>query len=371
MHSAQSASDRPLLPGFSQAVQEYETRLPIYHQAVQKFKRLLKDECRDRGIQDCFVKGRAKDTVSFAEKLQRPGKNYSEPLKDIRDLVGLRVIVPTRQHIRPVCEVIGVLFAVISAEDKLDSLDSDRFGYQSVHLECKVRENQSKLFEWNPYRSLHFEVQVRTQLQDVWANLSHKVKYKRLGGGTKESDRRLARLSALLELADLELDSLAAVGIENPVQSQAWVKNLVESSAAYKEVDHLVVKQAGGIDFANSPLCIRIVKGARSAGVGYLAPSLRSTEKLSKLWCEISGVLRLDVSAVLRRMEPDAEAKFKIVIQQMRRRYSVDAWRANDAQILASATLIGLGDPKQHWRIARKWPKGFLQVLTCAMDRVA
>lgn len=82
------------------------------------------------------VEARAKTLESFREKVTREGKSYNDPLNEITDLCGVRVIVRTLEDVDRVSSLISQEMTINRADSatKGDEFDPDRFGYRSVHL---------------------------------------------------------------------------------------------------------------------------------------------------------------------------------------------------------------------------------------------
>ena len=82
-----------------------------------------------------IVQARAKDIASFAEKIRRPSKGITDPMNEVIDLCGARVIAPTLGGVAAACRFIEKSFSVFWAEskNKLDILAANEFGYLSRH----------------------------------------------------------------------------------------------------------------------------------------------------------------------------------------------------------------------------------------------
>ena len=77
---------------------------------------------------ESIVQTRAKAVTSYAEKIQRPGKaeKYGpNPVEDLTDLCGGRIILPTLDDVKKCCQIIEENFKIQweDSEDKLDTLD--------------------------------------------------------------------------------------------------------------------------------------------------------------------------------------------------------------------------------------------------------
>lgn len=147
---------------------------------------------------------------SFAEKLQREGKGYTDPLNEITDLAGLRVILYYVDDVAKVADLIEREFRVDETRsvDKRSVLAPDQFGYLSVHKIVSTSKARADLPEWSGLSDLVAEIQIRTVLQHSWAAISHALQYKHEQDVPDKFRRRLTRLSGLLELADEEFAAL-------------------------------------------------------------------------------------------------------------------------------------------------------------------
>ena len=65
-----------------------------------------------------------------------------------------------------------------------------------------LKKKAIKTSEESNYHKVHFELQIRTIIQDAWSVLDHKIKYKK--SIPLSLKRRINRLSALFEIADDE-----------------------------------------------------------------------------------------------------------------------------------------------------------------------
>lgn len=189
--------------------QEYQNIRPRYEKLTQKLQDLLTMLLESQGIK-ANVEGRTKDVASFGNKISRPGKAYTDPLRQITDLSGLRIILYSLSDVEKVGNLVQSEFKVdpTNSVNKFDQLDADRFGYLSKHFVVQLGDSRKYLPEWTDLCDLWAEIQVRTVLQHAWAAVEHFLMYKSERDVPKILRRRLFRLSALFELADEELNNL-------------------------------------------------------------------------------------------------------------------------------------------------------------------
>lgn len=157
-------------------------------------------------IEYLSTSGRAKDIDSFHGKVGREGKSYTDPLNEITDLCGVRIVCYDTATVHKIGEVIAKNFSVdgLNSVDKSKQLDPDQFGYLSVHYVVSLDARRKELPEYQQFLNMKAEVQVRTTLQHAWAVLDHSLRYKSSFDVPRELRRQLYRISALLELVDDE-----------------------------------------------------------------------------------------------------------------------------------------------------------------------
>ena len=192
-----------------QVAQRYGADRHHYERLGTKIRDLLAELLREGGIQaEC--ESRAKTVESFREKIERDGKDYADPLADVTDLAGVRVILRSLTDVEKVARIIAGEFDVDQARsvNKVDQLDPDRFGYLSQHFIVRLKGARADLSDWKGLKGKWAEIQVRTRLQHAWAAIQHSLDYKNSRDVPKSLRRRLFRVSALLEIADAELDEL-------------------------------------------------------------------------------------------------------------------------------------------------------------------
>ncbi|MGD9128379.1 MAG: RelA/SpoT domain-containing protein, partial [Planctomycetia bacterium] len=152
-----------------------------------------------------IVQARPKSVSSFAEKAARKASKYADPVHQITDLCGARVITHTQEQVDQVCEFIKTNFEI----DEKNSLDvrtrlgHSEFGYLSVHYIVQITAGEILGIPIPPeIGDRKAEIQVRTVLQHAWADITHDRLYK---SGFRVPDRfkrNAAALAATLESSD-------------------------------------------------------------------------------------------------------------------------------------------------------------------------
>jgi ppGpp synthetase/RelA/SpoT-type nucleotidyltranferase len=132
-------------------------------------------------------------------------KKYSGSLRDVQDIIGVRVVCLAPAEVGRVLETMKAAFEVVEVVDKRPTMESVEFGYNSVHLVCRL-PNPYVPHTYRPYldegKEMMFEIQLRTILQDAWAQLSHRISYKNPLSAPPDIARQMALISAHLEAGD-------------------------------------------------------------------------------------------------------------------------------------------------------------------------
>jgi mutator protein MutT len=204
---------------YEQQIKTYRAAHPVFERLAKHLTEKLQEVSSALGLH-CLVQARAKTIDSFAEKITRPGRVYPDPLRNLSDLCGARVICHTLAGVRAVVGAIEARFKVVPEDsgDKLDNLAANEFGYRSHHfiieqqltdLDLKgIRIKKIPAGLLDKLRVLRAEIQVRTILQHAWADIYHELGYKNRFALPFEWRRQFARLAAVVEEADRNFESI-------------------------------------------------------------------------------------------------------------------------------------------------------------------
>lgn len=187
----------------------YDEARPTYEAYERKLRELVTTILEHEKIDVVQIEGRVKTVASFAEKIERKAGKYAEPLKDMTDLVGIRVIAYYVEDVEKIVSLLRSQFTVLEehSANKQDALAPDQFGYTSNHLVIRIGSRGERP-EWAKYADISVELQVRTMSQHAWAAVHHKLSYKRVEEVPTSLQRRLFRLSALFEMADEQFSAI-------------------------------------------------------------------------------------------------------------------------------------------------------------------
>jgi putative GTP pyrophosphokinase len=150
------------------------------------------------------IKTRLKDFDSFFEKYIRilssgPG-NDERPR--ITDLIGIRIVCPFLEDIDIVGSILNKLFKVVEVEKKGSNHSFKEFGYESTHILAAIPDQFIE--RYGDCGCDVAEIQIRTILQDAWAEVEHELVYKaEFTPFDEPMKRKLAAINANLSLADI------------------------------------------------------------------------------------------------------------------------------------------------------------------------
>ena len=179
-------------------MREYRDNLPWFEESSRKVFQLLKDTLDKAGLMTAALEYRVKAGDSLAGKLELKGGKYHS-LKDITDIIGLRVITFYIDDVDKVASAVERVFEVDweNSVDKRKALEVNSFGYLSLHYVCRIPGSEYKM-----------EIQMRTVLQHAWANMNHDTGYKSGVEVPPRYLRNLSRLAGMLELVDDEFSRI-------------------------------------------------------------------------------------------------------------------------------------------------------------------
>jgi len=150
------------------------------------------------------VKGRAKSFQSFYKKYIRLLQQQQDKTKApvINDLIGLRIVCTFIEDLSSVETAIQNAFQITEVERKGSNYSFKEFGYESTHILIKIPEDILKKRGKAGCDSA--EIQIRTILQDAWAEVEHELVYKaEFTPFDEPMKRKLAAVNASLSLADI------------------------------------------------------------------------------------------------------------------------------------------------------------------------
>ena len=185
---------------------EYRKRIPLYkalsNNIEKSFIEILEGKAKiDR------ISFRIKEPASFERKAYEP-PSYSDPITEIEDQVGGRVIVVYKSDVKIISDLITRNFNAVESTNKRPAKDAE-FGYESTHLILSIPPHL-KPRGWSDLGDVPvtFEAQIRTIFMHAWAEPSHGLDYKSASELPRDLLRELSWIAASAWGADQALDRI-------------------------------------------------------------------------------------------------------------------------------------------------------------------
>lgn len=147
------------------------------------------------------IKSRLKSMESIQEKLQRKGypMNAESIQKNLKDVAGIRVICSFIDDIYMLADCLVHQDDITLLEEKDYIKHPKENGYRSLHLIVEI-----PIFLQQEKKSMKVEVQLRTIAMEFWANLEHRLRYKKnleenVAKSTSKELQECAQVSAMLD----------------------------------------------------------------------------------------------------------------------------------------------------------------------------
>ncbi len=179
-----------------------------YSDFCDKLNHLLNSILQTHGVKAHQIVTRVKDVDSLRKKIEGKGAKYTK-VTDITDLAGIRIITYFEDEVDLIAQIIQDEF-IIDRKHSIDKrkIDIDRFGYKSLHYIVQISKSRNKLLEYKRFKNFSAEIQIRSILQHSWAEIEHDLGYKSKSAIPDVAKRSFYRISALLEVADIEFVNL-------------------------------------------------------------------------------------------------------------------------------------------------------------------
>lgn len=148
---------------------------------------------------------RLKDDKSYLNKALYRKKDYSNPLLDIEDKIGTRVVLTNTDDVYDAFNLLksNVSWQLEITKNIRELIEEkpNQFDYQSIHLIVRPLVGSTE-FDPSIIQLLSCEIQIRTLLQHAYAEVCHDTTYKGLYRNDLTIIRQLAKSMALMESVD-------------------------------------------------------------------------------------------------------------------------------------------------------------------------
>jgi ppGpp synthetase/RelA/SpoT-type nucleotidyltranferase len=180
----------------------YEQQLSAHKSSLQQLAQEMRLILEQQGLTPA-IKYRVKSFEAYFDKFCKLNSAKTNTRNvTVNDFFGLRIVCPFLEDIETVSRLIAAHYEVLETERKANQHSFREFGYDSLHLAIRLEtQHAGRLI---PGIRKVCEIQLRTILQDAWAEVEHELVYKSDISLPNQSVRRkLASLNATLTLSDL------------------------------------------------------------------------------------------------------------------------------------------------------------------------
>ncbi len=231
------------LPNKLEIQRLYESYAPVFNEVLANIEAKLKASIKIASIPT--FKTRIKSFASYYKKIlrQKPKEAAeSKSLVTLTDMIGIRVICAFLEDLDIVEQQLVTYFNVKEIERKGAQQSFREFGYESVHVLIAIPEDCKPQKELDPPLpdEVVCEIQIRTILQDAWAEVEHELIYKsEFNPFDKPLWRKLASINASLTLADTIFQEIR--DYQNRLQSELGTRR----NTFYNKADDFTNKEFG------------------------------------------------------------------------------------------------------------------------------
>ncbi len=192
------------IPDKSALEAEFQQNNPLYQYALLVLEHRIREILEAISIRPS-IKGRIKSFDSlYSKRIRIKMKAHltgQEPIP-ITDVIAVRAICPFLGDLDRAEKAICSAFTVVELERKGSERSFKEFGYESIHMLAELPPDlrDASVGLDKPV----FEIQLRTILQEAWAEVEHELVYKAEFTPFDEPlKRKLAALNANLSLSDI------------------------------------------------------------------------------------------------------------------------------------------------------------------------
>jgi ppGpp synthetase/RelA/SpoT-type nucleotidyltranferase len=189
----------------------YETRYKNYLLPLARdLEVLLRDLLKEHHRVDRII-ARPKSPQRFLEKAAKKSKGkakYSEPLAQIQDQVGARIVTFYLDDVKGIESIIDDYFSHIEKKDMYPDEPSE-FGYEGKHYILFIPPDLLVRYPSEIIQPRVFELQIKTLFQHAWGEADHDLGYKSTKALTHDQKKLIAYAASQAWGADRVFNELA------------------------------------------------------------------------------------------------------------------------------------------------------------------
>ena len=222
-----------VIPDKAKVQATYGESRPRYEEALARFLATVEPILTAGGLSPT-LKGRVKEFPSYyAKKLRLLKQAWTDKTvpPPVNDIIAIRVVCPFLGDLAVAEKLLSAHYEIVEIERKGAERSFREFGYESIHLLVSIPE---ELMPLCPHIERNvIEIQLRTILQEAWAEVEHELVYKAEFTPVDEPMRRkLAALNANLTLSDIIFQEILEfekrLNVELGQRRQAFYRKIEE-----------------------------------------------------------------------------------------------------------------------------------------------
>jgi len=232
-----------IIPKKEELEQLYQSYTPVFGEILSNITDKLKHTITLESAPT--YKSRIKSFNSYYKKVLKKRQDKIgnvEGIITLTDMIGIRVVCPFLEDVNTVEEQVKKTFKVTEIEIKGADQNFKEFGYESIHILVEIPEDCKPIFNTalEIPKDMVCEIQVRTILQDAWAEVEHELIYKsEFNPFDKPLRRKLASINASLTLADMIFQEI------REYQNKLQVELGVRRNTFYNKADEITDEGLG------------------------------------------------------------------------------------------------------------------------------
>ncbi|MBF0124484.1 MAG: RelA/SpoT domain-containing protein [Magnetococcales bacterium] len=332
-------------------LEQFDEQRDLYIDFMNRQVALLQEFLKESGYEVHAVTGRIKQRDSIKRKLSHPDTSC-DSVKQISDVIGIRIITFFEEDVERISEIIRNEFRVIEAHltDDDQMVGIDRFGYDPRYYVISLPESRLKLIEYRRFKEFRAEIQIRSLLQHVWAEMQQQMGFSSWNNFPAQRRRHFARIAHLLELTDTELNSLRQF-LHNHVPESEGQKaggqgNDTTTAAKTNRKGQKAAAEVGTLAqlLQNSATIREMDEQIASMARAKLGDNPEFITQLS-LWIEKNGIVRL--GSVENELRSERQTILSFAKKHLSERFAgkppLRLWRGISIYMLGAALAISKG----------------------------
>ncbi|AYV57705.1 hypothetical protein EFP84_18880 [Leptospira kmetyi] len=197
-----------------QIKKEYSERFHVLVEIAARIEEDLREKIKRPRVDR--ISARAKSQERYAKKALKNAngkRKYSDPIKQIQDQVGARIVLFYLDDVEEVAQKIKEYYRHIEKQEIISD-NPKEFGYVGLHFILFIPDELITKEE-KPYAPTFFELQIKTLFQHAWSEAEHDLLYKPISEFTHDEQRKVAFTAAQAWGADLIFNELFIEKVKN------------------------------------------------------------------------------------------------------------------------------------------------------------